>query len=135
MNLRTVAVLGCVVIFGCSFAGGCKPEETVEKRPAREVAGVGSGKRGRKIEKRKGVGKILVTPAVSYFRTKEKIVFEIMIPKNMQLFQATNGYYPKSHDEFMKEIIESGLIRLPELPEGSSYLYDPETHQLMVESK
>ena len=53
----------------------------------------------------------------------------------MQLFQATNGHFPKSHEEFMKEIIEFGQIKLPELPEGKSYVYEPKTHQLMVETK
>ena len=149
MKSRRTAALWCMAIIGCWLLGGCKPKETAEesqsseqsqvseqeKEPTRHVAGVGSGKRGRKIEKREGVGKIIVTPAVSYFRTKEKIIFDIVLPKNMQLFQATNGRYPKSHEEFMKEIIEAGMVTLPELPENSRYIYDPETHQLMVETR
>ena len=148
MNLRATAALWCVLITGLLISAGCKPKGSSKKEaeqapataeparePTREVAGVGVGKKGRKLERHKGTGQIIAQPAVSLFRTKEKIIFEIVIPKNMQLFQATNGRFPKSHDEFMKEIIEFGQIQLPELPEGGSYVYDPKIHQLMVETK
>ncbi|MCP4816931.1 MAG: hypothetical protein GY888_30830 [Planctomycetaceae bacterium] len=148
MSFRTTTILGCLLLAGICLVTGCKPkqprssqeQETApeaqeQREPTREVAGVGVGKKGRKLEKHKGTGQIIAQPAVSYFRAKEKIIFEIVIPKNMQLFEATNGRYPKSHDEFMKEIVEFGQIQLPELPEGKSYVYDPKNHQLMVETR
>ena len=148
MKLRATAALWCVLITGLLIGTGCKPKGSSQKEteqesataeptrePTREVAGVGVGKKGRKLEKHKGTGQIIAQPAVSFFRAKEKIIFEIVIPKNMQLFEATNGRFPKSHEEFMKEIIEFGQIQLPELPEGGSYVYDPKTHQLMVETR
>ena len=51
----------------------------------------------------------------------------------MQLYKASNGYLPKSHEIFWKEIIEANSIQLPELPEGERYAYDPEQGELMVE--
>ena len=148
MSFRITTILGCLLLAGLCLVTGCKPkqprpsqeQETApeaqeQREPTREVAGVGVGKKGRKLEKHKGTGQIIAQPAVSYFRAKEKIIFEIVIPKNMQLFEATNGRYPKSHDEFMKEIVEFGQIQLPELSEGKSYVYDPKNHQLMVETK
>ena len=148
MNLRATAAFWFVLIAGFLIVAGCKPKGSSKKdleqtpanaeparEPTRELAGVGVGKKGRNLEKHKGTGQIIAQPAVSLFRAKEKIVFEIVIPKNMQLFEATNGRFPKSHDEFMKEIIEFGQIQLPELPEGGSYVYDPKTHQLMVETR
>ncbi|MFP6574218.1 MAG: hypothetical protein VB912_03645, partial [Pirellulaceae bacterium] len=116
MNLRATAALWCVLITGLLISAGCRPKGSSKKEaeqapataeparePTREVAGVGVGKKGRKLERHKGTGQIIAQPAVSFFRTKEKIIFEIVIPKNMQLFQATNGRFPKSHEEFMKE--------------------------------
>ena len=148
MNLRSTTALLTMLVVGLLVSTGCQSKAPVEEEtdqnsataestgePTRQVAGVGVGKKGRKLEKHEGTGKIIAQPAVSYFRAKEKIVFEIVIPKNMQLFQATNGRFPKSHEEFMKEIVEFGQIQLPELPEGGRYVYDPKTHQLMVESK
>ena len=51
----------------------------------------------------------------------------------MALFKATEGRAPKTHEEFMERIIKAGTIKLPELPEGHRYRYDPQTEQLMVE--
>ena len=148
MSLQSTTALWAMLVAGLLVSGGCQSEDSAQEdagpapataqpdgEPTREVAAVGVGKKGRKLEKHKGTGQIIAQPAVSYFRAKEKIVFEIVIPKNMQLFQATNGRFPKSHEEFMKEIIEFGQIQLPELPEGGRYVYDPKTHQLMVETK
>ena len=50
----------------------------------------------------------------------------------MKFFKADKGRNPKSHEEFMKEIIKENGIKLPELPEGSKYLYDPAKGDLFV---
>ena len=34
----------------------------------------------------------------------------------------------------MEKIIKANQIKLPDLPEGDRYQYDPKTEQLMVES-
>jgi hypothetical protein len=93
-------------------------------------AQVGVGKKGRGY----GLG-VVATPAASLFAAKERIVFEIEIPEAMKLFKAMNDNKgPKSHDEFMEKIIKENRIKLPELPEGDRYQYDPKTEQLMVQS-
>jgi hypothetical protein len=51
----------------------------------------------------------------------------------MQLYEATNGKKPTTHEEFMEQIIRANQIVLPELPAGQRYVYDPETGELMVE--
>ncbi len=74
----------------------------------------------------------LTTPAAAFFKTKQKIVFEIQIGQAMQLYRAEHEHPPKSHEEFMEKIIDFNRIALPELPEGHEYIYDPEQGQLMV---
>jgi len=74
-----------------------------------------------------------VTPAKAYFSARERIVFEIAVPKALQLYEATNGSPPRSHEEFMTQVIEAQGIKLPELPPGQRYVYDPQTKELMVE--
>lgn len=91
-------------------------------------ADVGVGKRGRNL----GQG-IVATPIAAYFAAKEQIAFRVQIPEAMKLYKATNGYAPRSHDEFMKEIIQANNIPLPELPSGHHYVYVPEQEELMVE--
>lgn len=76
---------------------------------------------------------LITTPVAAYFNAQERIVFEIQIPHAMQLFQATNGFFPKSQEEFMQQIIEANQIPLPKLPPGCEYVYDPETAQLLVQ--
>ena len=95
-------------------------------------AGVGVGLKGRSLDEHEG---IYVTPAKTLFTAKEKIAFEIEIPHAIQLYAALDGdgQGPKTHEEFMEKIVEANKIKLPLLPPGHKYLYDPEKQQLMVE--
>jgi len=78
-------------------------------------------------------GGLITTPVHTFFAAKQMIVFNIEIPKAMQLFEATNNRKPRSAEEYMKEIIKAGNIALPELPAGDRYVYDPKTGDLLVE--
>lgn len=100
--------------------------------PATEtvVAEVGVGQKGRSLDEYSGM---VVEPVKSLFATRERVVFEITIPKNLQLFQANEGRLPKSHEEFMQRIIKEGMVTLPDLPEGARYKWDPQLGELMVE--
>jgi hypothetical protein len=97
-----------------------------------EAAGVGSGIKGRSLEE-PGTVRLIAEPAIAYFRTKERLVFEVQIPQAMNLYKATEGKAPATHDEFMQMIIQANQINLPALPQGQRYVYDPTTEQLMVE--
>lgn len=107
------------------------PEGTAPTEPppgyVRERAGVGATGKG---NYRPG---ILTTPLSVYFRAQERIIFESQIPHALQLYHATNGRYPASWEEFEREILVPNGIRLPTLPPGHRYHYDPQTGQLMVE--
>ncbi len=92
-------------------------------------AQAGVGAKGRSLDNEKGV---LVTPAKTLFAARERVVFEIQIPQALQLFKASNGQPPASHDEFMQRVIAENAIQLPQLPAGQRYQYDPMTEQLMV---
>jgi hypothetical protein len=76
---------------------------------------------------------IITTPISTYFQIRERAVFDIQIPQAMQLYEATNGAKPKTQDEFMRNIIQANMIKLPELPAGHKYVYDPQKGELMVE--
>jgi hypothetical protein len=53
----------------------------------------------------------------------------------IKLYEAEHGFKPKTHEAFMKEIIEANqpALKLPKLPEGHTYKYDPQKGELMVE--
>jgi hypothetical protein len=50
----------------------------------------------------------------------------------LDLFNASEGRYPKDYDEFMKRIIKENQIKLPVLPGGAKYAYDVEHHKLLI---
>ena len=113
------------------------PPAPVDASPA-EQAAVAEGETARPAEVgvgRKGHGYgtgPIATPLAARWRAAERLIFDAQIPHAMNLFKATNGRAPASHDEFMREIIKFNQINLPELREGEHYQYDPETEQLMV---
>jgi hypothetical protein len=51
----------------------------------------------------------------------------------MRLYNGSHGTNPKTHEEFMSQIIEANNIQLPDLPSGQEYVYDPEKAELMVQ--
>jgi len=105
---------------------GPTPAADMERVKAEKGVGV----KGRSLDEHEGV---LVTPAKAYFSVRERAVFEMQIPQALKLFKATNGNGPKTHEEFMAQIIDANQIQLPELPAGQRYVYDPEKEELQVE--
>jgi hypothetical protein len=121
------------------WAAGCdepaQPGAARKAEPANPAAGAPPEKAAQGVgEKGRGIGGGPITEDIhAYFAAKETIAFTIQIPHAMDLFYHTNDRYPKSHEEFFKEIIKANGIELPELPAGDKYKYDPDTHELMVE--
>ena len=50
----------------------------------------------------------------------------------VRLFEAENGQYPQTFEEFMEKIIKANKIELPVLPGGKKYEYDVANHSLVV---
>lgn len=100
-----------------------------------QVAKTGVGVQGNSLDDIKGNDPrmLIAGPAKALFNTKEKIVFDIELPKSAQLFNALQGRDPKTHEEYMKEVV--GQIKLPKLPAGKVYRYHPDTNELWVESE
>ncbi|MEN6558797.1 MAG: hypothetical protein ABFC54_11515 [Thermoguttaceae bacterium] len=109
------------------------PKDASQETPAKTStkAAVGVGAKGRYDTS--GPASVITVPVASLFSTKERLAFEIQIPQAMNLFKASEGRAPKSHEEFMERIIKEQRIQLPELPEGERYRYDPKSEQLMVD--
>ena len=142
LNGSVALTLLIAVFVGCSEYEPAQPsvpapQPTVESPPpepapaasitVQQKAAVGVGRKGR------GYGQgYVATPIGSLFAAREKIIFDIEIPKAMQMFKAFEDRPPKDHEEFMEKIIKANHIKLPELPDEHRYQYDPETEQLMV---
>lgn len=142
-----VAVLGFVLFTGCDVGSNRRGSSKVEKPPKEETveeeptpsepdetsktAGVGATGKGNDYNE-------MVYGAVplrEYHHIRERIVFDMTIPAALKNFNAMEGRDPKSNDEFMEKIIKENMIKLPQLPDGDRYEYDPETKQLMIWTK
>jgi hypothetical protein len=108
------------------------PTDGAATPPAEEIervkAETGVGAKGRDYG-----GGVITEPVRQYFRAPQMVAFNVQIPHALQLWEATNGRSPASHEEFMQEIIAANQIKLPELPPGERYVYDPEKKELFVE--
>ena len=153
MKLASLLVLGGTALFsfGCgdaqppvqqkpaSFSNYAAPANTTETPvqpvapppPTTEIvkAEVGVGKKGRGYG-----GGIITEPIRQYFLQQDRLTFEVSLVQAMTLYKADHDFKgPKTNEAFMKDIIEANSIKLPELPEGHRYFYDPKTEELMVE--
>ena len=75
---------------------------------------------------------VVTTPISVYFQAQERVIL-LQVQHAIDLYEASNGQKPKTEEEFMKQIIEANQIKLPQLPAGSKYKYDPQKGELLVE--
>lgn len=75
---------------------------------------------------------LITTPISVYFQAQERLIFD-QVTYALKLYDAEHGSKPKTEEEFMTKIIQANNIRLPTLPEGSKYKYDPQKGELLVE--
>ncbi len=113
-------------------AAGWEKTEVVDREPAvtaepREV----TANDPTKGKKSRQAGGYLGAVGHARFYAEHKLIFT-SIEHALNLFWATEGNYPKTHDEFMEKIVKFNQIQLPELDEGVEYIYDPEDHKLKI---
>ena len=95
-------------------AEAAQPAPAPPAAPTRVKAEVGVGAKGHDY----GEG-IVSTPFATYFAAKERIAFNQVL-EGMQLYKAMHdGHAPKTHEEFMKVIVNEARINLPTLPPAS----------------
>lgn len=85
------------------------------------------------IDKEKYDPGIVTTPISAHFSLSQQMIFDFQIPKALELFEQLRNRKPNSHQEFMREIIQKGNIRLPTLPPYYRYIYDPEEGDFFIE--
>jgi hypothetical protein len=91
-----------------------------------EKAKVGVGKKGR------GYGGDPVTEPIRQRFLVEDNLNLMKMEKAIRDFKTLHERFPKSQAEFMSEIIEAHAVKLPELPAGDEYVYDPKKGELLV---
>lgn len=127
-----------ICLLGLMLVGCAEPEPAAQEKPKKESiigrttqdigeAQAGAQQADLQVKPESG----LLAPLGSYgFAVSE--VAKIKIKQSVELYKAEKGYYPKTHEAFMKDIIERNNIQLPVLPGGRRYQYDVDKHELIV---
>lgn len=131
-----VAVLAMTA--GCSSSKTSTPQEmptpedtSIFKQRTQEVGEFDPGA-GKQVSDSKVQATSPLLAGVKAYGPLAEQVAKLGVDHSLNLFFATNGRYPKDHDEFMREIIKKNNLQLPKLPYGASYEYDVANHKLIV---
>jgi len=125
-------VLAAVTACGCGLEDQTKksPNSIIGKK-TQEVGQFDPNANAKVSNSKIEVSDPITAPTSAYGPMLERIS-KSHIEHAVNLFQATEGHYPKDHDEFMTQIIKANNIQLPVLPGGKLYQYDVENHKLVV---
>jgi hypothetical protein len=133
-NFRWLGPVGCVLI-----AAGCEEPRQPTSKPiigqrTQEVKNAKTElqKPGVKAVTPKITAKDPITLTGNAYVTAIGKLSIMSIEHAVDLYQATNGRYPKDYDEFMAEIIKANNIALPKLPLYQKYAYDEKEHKLII---
>ncbi len=78
---------------------------------------------------------IITTPISLYHYLPDRIKL-MQVTRAINLYKGFNeGKLPTSHEQFMKEIVKANQLKLPLLPTGWKYRYDPKRGELMVDHR
>lgn len=133
--LRFLAVGLLVAAVGCDASVELDdvpsaPATVAEDPPAAEAAPPRERVEGNKpVKQGNPSGGYLSAVAGGYRSAREKIEM-LPIDQAIQHFWATEGRYPKSHEEFMEKVVKPLQMQLPEVEEGYELQYDPEDHAM-----
>lgn len=130
--MRSPAPLFLCLLVGCS--DGLVDRDPARKNPlALETT--------KEVEEFKGDAEVVdqeieisnpVTGALEAFEPSKQRIAILEIKHAVDIFQATEGRYPKDFDEFMQRVVKENNISLPVLGPGFYYQYDVENHELLV---
>jgi hypothetical protein len=98
----------------------------------RVKAGKGVGLKGRSLDEYEG---IYVTPAKTLFSAKERIFYDIEFKGNYRIWRIEQDRAPKDFEDLKAKFLDPlGLTaKMPKLPEGHKYIWNPTTEELEVE--
>jgi len=97
----------------------------------RVKAEAGVGAKGRSLDAYQGG--VLVTPAKAFFQAKERIAFEAQFKHQYDLYKAMDGKVPEDYADLKAKVLDPYQIKLPPLPQGHKYVWDPQAEELQVE--
>jgi hypothetical protein len=130
MNRLKIA-LGLLMLIGCvdgSDTGTAKPAAP----PVPAEIGEFNQEAGKEVIKLDAKVSDPITGPLEILKKQNVELPMLLIDQGLNIFNANEGRFPQSHDEFMTQIIAANNIRLPVLPNGLDYQYDVAGHRLVI---
>jgi hypothetical protein len=127
-----------VVCVGFLLSGCIETSQPVAKKPADppKPAEIGEfdPEAGKEVVKLAPKVSNPISGSLEILKTVQVQLPTLQIEQALNIFNANEGRFPKSHDEFMTQVIAPNNIRLPVLPDGLQYQYDVAGHRLVIVS-
>jgi|SRR5262245_4483645 len=133
---HVAALLGLILCAGC-LESSAKPandgsDKGIFGKKTQDIGQFDPNKQNQVVSDQKIHATDPITgPLSAYGPMVEKVSIE-SVNYAIQLFNASEGRYPKDHEEFMERIIKENNIQLPVLPYKGRYQYDAANHALVV---
>jgi len=117
----------------CGAAGGCSDgQPSAKPRPTTTDIGEFNPDGGQEIVPLEANVTDPVTGPLEILKKVRIQLPSLQIEHALNLYNATEGNYPKTHEEFMTQIIQANRLALPQLPADLQYQYDVANHQLLI---
>lgn len=143
---QNVIIIGLVSLL--CILNGCKDPRTASQpaEPKRETSATGiigqttqdigefDPAAGAKVSdgKMKPVNPLNPIGGLNAYKPTVERLMKLQVQRALSFFQATEGRYPKDHNEFMEKVIRANQIKLAVLPGNWVYQYDVQNHELVV---
>jgi len=128
-------LLPSLLIVTCGALSGCRdttPPAGPKKLPTTDKIGEFDPDAGKEVVTPRAEVTDPITGPLEVLKTVRMKLPALQIEHAVNLFNASEGRYPQSHEEFMARIIQENQLRLPQLPDGLEYQYDVANHKLVI---
>lgn len=136
--ILTFIVLTFTIVSGCGEdAPKKKPREGIVGKKTQQIVPVETllAKPGAQVASTTITATDPLTLSGQAYVTQIDRIAGMAVQQAVEMYNATNGEYPKNFQVFMDEVIGVGKpdgIWLPELPDYQKYGYDEKEHKLVV---
>ena len=128
-TLKFVVALGLVAALGCEPSQDLAPStpSTAKSTPVPEEK---SDDRPQRVDASKPVRQRQTTMGRLRYETPAELDYYGRFQQPLDHYYASNGEYPKSHEEFMRKVWEPLKTPMPDIEDGYRYEYDPSDHRV-----
>ena len=123
------------VIVTCGAVSGCMdttPSSGPKKLPTTDKIGEFDPGAGKEVVVPNAEVTDPITGPLEVLKAVRIQLPTLQIEHAVNLFNASEGRYPQSHEEFMTRIIQENQLKLPQLSAGLEYQYDVGNHKLVI---